>query len=340
MKKKFIISFLVAFLTFAAFYAYAEINHAPNPFAKLIGIDEEPTANEMDNVEKDKTEEETPDEPKEPETPEKEITGELFFVVMGVDGDDVKDINAVKGQRTDTMILTKLNFDTGEIDMMNLPRDTMVNIPNHGTNKLNAGHAFGGNEGAMSAIRDLTNLDLRHFVKVDYEAVRNLVDAIGGVEFDVPVRMKYYDPTAKPPLNIDLQKGPQTIDGDKAIQLMRWRHNSDWTTGGYGNGSDISRIKTQQDFIKATITQALTFKNIFKLPSILQKVLPNVDTNISIEKMISAAASAGKLDADNIRMETLPGDAQYIGGASYWVYDKTKSKELITSLFGNYYIGD
>ena len=74
MKKKFIISFLVAFLTFAAFYAYAEINHAPNPFAKLIGIDEDPTANEMDNVEKDKTEEETPDEPKEPETPEKEIT--------------------------------------------------------------------------------------------------------------------------------------------------------------------------------------------------------------------------------------------------------------------------
>ena len=69
-------------------------------------------------------------------------------------------------------------------------------------------------------------------------------------------------------------------------------------------------------------------------------MLPNVDTNLSIEKMISAAASAGKLNSENIRTETLPGDAQYIGGASYWVYDKTKSKELITSLFGNYYIGD
>lgn len=335
MKNKFIISFVCAFLAFAGFYVYAEITKANNPFAEILGIEQNDLAEVNKNV--PSTENKQVEIPK---TPKKEISGELFFVVMGVDGDDVKNIEAVNGQRTDTMILTKLNFDTGEIVMMNLPRDTMVKIPNHGVQKLNAGHALGGNNGAISAIRELTHLDLTKYVKVDYEAIRNLVDSIGGVEFNVPVNMKYYDPTAKPPLNIELKAGLQTIDGDKAIQLLRWRHNSDWTTGGYGNGSDISRIETQQNFIKAVIKQALTFKNIFKLPSILQKVLPNVDTNIEIEKMIGAAASAGKLNSDNIVTEKLPGEAKYVDGISFWVHGKEASKNIFKSLFGNYYLGD
>lgn len=335
MKNKFIISFICAFLAFAGFYTYAEITKATNPFAEILGIEDERGTDENKNV--PSTQEKEVEIPK---TPRKEISGELFFVVMGVDGDDVKNIAEVKGQRTDTMILTKLNFDNGEIVMMNLPRDTMVKIPNHGVQKLNAGHALGGNQGAMDAIRALSNLDLTKYVKVDYEAIRNLVDSIGGVEFNVPVDMKYYDPSAKPPLDINLKAGLQTINGDNAIKLLRWRHNSDWTTGGYGNGSDISRIETQQNFIKAVIKQALTFKNIFKLPSILQKVLPNVDTNIELEKMISAAASAGKLNSENVVTEKLPGEAKYVDGISFWVHDKQASENLFKSLFGNYYLGD
>lgn len=336
MKKKFTIAFLCAMIAFSTFYIYAEVVGAKNPFKNLFAKEtDEPEVNveEDENKEKDEQEEDI-------KVPKEKISGELFFVVMGVDGDDVKDISKVKGQRTDTMILTKLNFDTGEIVMMNLPRDTRVNSKKYGVMKLNAGHAKGGNEGIISEIRDLTNLDLRHYVKVDYEAVRNLVDAIGGVEFDVPVHMYYYDPSADPPLDIDIKQGLQVIDGPTSIKFLRWRHNSDMTTGGYGDGSDLARIKTQQQFIQATIKQALSFKNLFKLPTILKRVLPNVDTNISIEKMIAAAASADKLNVDNITSLTLPGEAGYIGQTSYFIADKAADKEAFKQYFGNYYMGD
>lgn len=333
--KKFNIAFSIAFIAFALFYIYAEVKGAKNPFMKLFNKNQEETSPQEDLVDNETSKDDEKNNEKE-----KEISGEMFFVVMGVDGDDVKDLKLVKGQRTDTMILTKVSFDTGEIVMMNLPRDTRVNLKGYGIQKLNAGHAFGGSEGALEAIRNFTKLDVRHYVKVDYQAVRSLVNEIGGVEFDVPTNMSYYDPSAKPPLKINLKKGLQTLDGNKAIELLRWRKNSNNTTGGYGDGSDVFRIQTQQNFIKATISQALSFKNLFKLPSILQAVLPNVDTNIPIEKMISAAASAGKLDTEKITTLTLPGGGKYIDGVSYFLADEIEAKKEFKQYFGNYYMGN
>ena len=234
---------------------------------------------------------------------------------MGIDGMDLTTEEA-KHQRTDTMILTRINFDTGEVRMLNLPRDTQYKFPNGKYVKLNAGHATGGSELALKYINNLTGLQVEEYAKVDYMAVKNLVDSIGGVEFEIPFK-----------------SGLQTINGQQAIEFLRWRKNSPGIPMPT-DGSDISRIEHQQQFIKAVISQALSFKNVFKLPKILRVVLPNVETNIPIETILKMATSAGKIDTENIKTMTLPGHAENDAeGISYWIMNKAEADNLINENF-------
>ncbi len=146
--------------------------------------------------------------------------------MMGV---DAKDVRQSKGTRTDTMMLMKVNFETGKIDLLSLPRDTRVLVRGK-EDKLNHAHAYGGTSLTMATVREFLNIDLDYYVKVDYKAVKAIVEAIGGVEIDVPQRMRYSDPTADPPLNINLYPGLQVLDGEGAHDFLRYR--SGYKEGG------------------------------------------------------------------------------------------------------------
>ncbi len=257
---------------------------------------------------------------------------DVLFLVLGIDGDDMTRSTDV---RTDTMMLTKVNFKSGEVSILSIPRDTRVTISGgKGLGKINAAHKFGGAEASVETVKDLLNIDLQYYVKIDYQFVREVVDLIGGVEMDIPFHMKYDDPSDEPPLHIDIEEGRQVLDGDKGIQFLRYRKSNDGR-GGYREG-DIGRIKAQQEFIKAFMGQALKPINILKSPIAIGKYYKYVETNIPMKVAMKGVANSRKIKTENLNVTTLPGEGRYIDGISYFIYYEEPTKALIREMFENY----
>ncbi|MBV1817240.1 LCP family protein [Anaerosalibacter bizertensis] len=251
---------------------------------------------------------------------------EILFLLLGI---DAQDLTQEKGARTDTMMLVKVNLSTEGVDILSIPRDTRVNIDGRkGRSKINAAHAHGGPELAVKTVRQLLGLELDYYVKVDYKIVEEAVDAIGGVEVEVSQDMYYEDPSADPPLVIDLKEGRQVLDGQKSLQFLRFRK-------GYKD-ADLGRIRAQQQFMKAFIEQALRPKNLFKLPRMVPSYYRNVDTNIPMSTLTKMALSARKINTDNINLSTIPGNGKWIDGVSYYIYDENQLNIIVREMFGDY----
>lgn len=251
------------------------------------------------------------------------VENEILFLMMGIDGNDV---TRSKGARTDTMMLFKLNFDTGKIDIISIPRDTRVLV--RGKNdKINHAHAFGGSDLALQTVRDFLNIDLEYYVKVDYQVVKGVVDAIGGVEIDVPRRMRYSDPTSDPPLNINIQEGLQTLNGEQAHDFIRFR--------SYPDG-DLGRVKAQQYFIQELAKQTLRPRNIIRIPQLVNQYYKNVETNVPLSLILKGASAANKIDMEAMESHTIPGEPTMISGISYYSYDKNETRNLVVDILGDY----
>lgn len=311
MKKKFFIAFILSFICFSFMYTslWKTISEKPT-IAAPNGEDPDSNSDIGNKV-----------EPK--------IKNEILFLMMGVDTKDVKDS---KGTRTDTMMLTRINFETGEIRLLSIPRDTRVPVRGK-EDKINHAHAFGGPSLTIESVRNFLNIDLDYYVKVDYRIVKGIVDAIGGVEIDVPRRMKYDDTTAGLEFHVDLKKGLQTLDGDQAIQFIRWRQNNDGT--GYPEG-DVGRIKTQQYFMKELIKQTLKAKNIVKLPKLVDTYFDNVETNIPLSVVLKGIGLASKINMETMETATIPGEGKIIGVTDYWIYDREVTRQIVEGMFGDY----
>ena len=158
------------------------------------------------------------------------------------------------------------------------------------------------------------------------------MDAIGGVTFNVPIDMKYDDPTQN--LHIDLKAGEQLIDGDKAEQLLRFRHNNDGTTYPYEYGvQDIGRMRTQREFISATIDQLLEPENIFNINKILNVVFENVKTNLDFNTIKDYLPYVVGFDINNLSTDMLPGESVYCNKAWLYKHDEEKTKQVVNKLF-------
>ncbi len=251
---------------------------------------------------------------------------EILFLVLGIDGNDMSKSNDV---RTDTMMLTKVNFKSGEVSVLSIPRDTRVILRGRdSSSKINAAHKFGGPELSVEAVRDLLGVDLKYYVKIDYKFVREIVDLIGGVEVDVPFDMQYDDISDDPPLHIDVKEGRQVLDGDKSIQFLRYR-------SGYKEG-DIGRVKAQQQFIKAFMVQALKPQNILKAPVAAWKYYKYSETNIPMKLITKGVINSRKIDTENLKVTTLPGEGRYIDGVSYFTHYEEQTRSLVNEMFENY----
>ncbi|NLC04474.1 MAG: LCP family protein [Tissierellia bacterium] len=313
MKKKFFIAFIVSLIGFSLLYS--------NLWKSILS--DEPSVAHGD--EPGKTE---PEDVKKPK-----VKDEVLFLLMGVDAEDVK---KSKGTRTDTMILTKVNFDTGKISMLSIPRDTRVLVKGK-EDKINHAHAYGGPNLTMDTVEDFLHLDLDYYVKVDYKVVMGIVEAIGGVEIDVPFHMKYYDNTAGfPLLDIDIKKGNQVLMGKDAHDFLRFRKGSPGYKG-YPEG-DIGRIKAQQYFMKELIKQTLKPKNLLKLPKLAETYFENVETNVPWSVILKGIASANKIDVDEMVTGTIPGEGKRISGIDYFIYYREETKQIVLDMFGDYLI--
>lgn len=223
------------------------------------------------------------------------------------------------GGNTDTILLASYNIPDQKLNVMSIPRDTLVNV-SWDIKKINSVYnMYGGGDKGMSALKDevsqLVGFKPDYTVTIEWEAVGKLVEAVGGVYFDVPRNMYYNDLSQN--FKIDLKKGYQKLNGAQAMQLLRWRHNSDDSghilNTGYADG-DLGRIKTQQAFLKATIEQCL--KNITKLDTIsalAQVFFDNVKTELDVGNLAWFAQQAilgnnkgSKLSMENVEFITMP----------------------------------
>jgi LCP family protein required for cell wall assembly len=214
------------------------------------------------------------------------------------------------GGNTDTILLAAYDVANQKLNVMSIPRDTMVNIP-YDIKRINSvyNRAGGGDEGIQALYAEVSQLvgfmpDFE--VVVEWEAVGQLVDAIGGVWFDVPRNMDYDDPTQN--LHIHVSKGYQKLDGETAMGVVRWRHNNDMSIG-YATG-DIGRIETQQAFLKAVIEQCLKIENVTKIQEFAKIFTKNVQTDLTVGNLVWFAEQAifHGLTMDNVNFVTLPGN--------------------------------
>ena len=170
---------------------------------------------------------------------------------------------------TDTIMIAEYDPQMQQASILSIPRDTFIgdnkNTAN-GNHKINAIYSIYSNDATyvLKEINELTGLDIKYYLKVDTVAFKKLVDEIGGVTFDVPIDMKYDDNRQN--LHIDLKAGVQKLDGDKAEQVVRFRHNNDGSTYSYEYGiEDFGRMKTQRNFLMALAKQTLKVENILRI---------------------------------------------------------------------------
>ncbi|NLU52955.1 MAG: LCP family protein [Clostridiaceae bacterium] len=223
---------------------------------------------------------------------------------------------------TDTIMLVKLDLGKKEINILHIPRDTMLDT-NRKVKKVNSSYQVGGIELFEKDVASLTGFFVNRYVLFDIEGVEKAVDAIGGVYFDVPQDMKYYDPTQN--LSINIKKGYQHLTGEQVVKVARYR-------SGYFNG-DIGRIEVQQKLIKALAKQALKPENILRIPEIVGIIMDNVETDIDLGNMIWLANQVKDFSLDNIHTYMLPGIDATIDGLSYWLPYKNELLELINDKF-------
>lgn len=232
---------------------------------------------------------------------------------------------------SDTNLLVAVDAQSKRIDVVSLPRDTLLNV-SWPVKKLNNAYHHGGFTQTMSEVSRLLGIPVDHYVTVNLKAFEELVDAIEGVDFDIPVDMDYDDPYQD--LHIHFPKGPRHLNGKEALQVVRWRQNNDGT--GYAT-ADIGRIGTQQEFLKAVARQTLQLSNLDKVRPMAEIFQEQVDTDLQLANLVWLGEQALAAGSDNISFHTLPGDgAGYYKGGSYYVLEPEAVLELINTYFNPY----
>ena len=253
------------------------------------------------------------------------------FVVGAVDEDQT---------RTDALMVATMNTKDKTINIMNIPRDTMCNNGESGAwRKINAAYATKkGIEQTKVEIERLMGFQPDRYVIVNFEGIAAIVDAIGGVDYDVPFRMQYSDPSQH--LEIDLQPGMQHLTGKQTVEFLRWRHNNDYSKQ-YVNG-DEGRVENQQKFLKELARQVLQVKNASKIPKIAEAVSKNVKTDFTTGELLWMGKQALQIDNANLKFYTLPGYGamSYAGSDPYkysFFFPKEKETlELVNKYFNPY----
>lgn len=243
------------------------------------------------------------------------------ILFLGVDAsENPKDLWT--GTRTDTIILINIDPKTKSVNALSIPRDSKVYLPqNHGVNKINAAHAIGGIEMTKRTVEDTLGVHIDRYIMVHDAAVKAIVDAMGGVDIYVEKPMRYHDYTAG--LHINFAKGNQHLNGQQAVEYLRFRHDA---------LGDIGRTQRQQWLLRSLLTQLKQPATITKIPDIISVAKKYVKTDMSFYEMTQYAALAKHVDMDKIEISMLPGAPNQKGYISYWILDPEKTQDVVNRI--------
>ncbi len=238
------------------------------------------------------------------------------ILLMGVDKE---------GLHADVLMLVSLDSKEKTIRVLSIPRDTRVQYSGSRYDKINHALAYeNGEEKVISLVKQVTGMPIHYFCQVNFEGFRNVIDILGGVEFDVPVDMHYEDPAQD--LYIHVNKGLQLLDGKDAEGVVRFRAT-------YLEG-DTKRIGVQQDFLRELFKQKLKPEYLRKAPRLIEEMYEHVTTNFSVADATKYIKTLKKMDSESLKTFTLPGEGRYVGDVSYFVYDAPATRQLLLEEFG------
>ncbi len=238
-----------------------------------------------------------------------------FFTVL-IFGEDIT------SGLTDTIMVASYDVTNQRATVMSIPRDTLYNSAGTRVDQKMINSVYPSNGGGEQGVRALKTEISRlvgfvpdYYVKINWELVGEMVDAIGGVDFYVPWHMGYDDPYQD--LHIHFEEGQIKLNGRQAMELVRWRKNNDGSGGT--PASDVSRLSLQHDFLAAVLRQTLQPQNVLKAPQLADLFHKNVESDMTLGNMVWFAQSAltGGLDTENVNFITMPYLGVDIEGAIY-----------------------
>ncbi len=233
-------------------------------------------------------------------------------------------VNSFEGL-TDTMLLLRFDPESKKVIVMSIPRDTRTYIADHGMTKINEANYYGGPALSAKSVSELLGgVGIDRYVTINVQGVQALIDALGGVTVHVPKDMKYQDDSQR--LYINLKAGRQQLDGDKVLQLLRYRHDE--------NG-DIGRIQRQQMVMRALMEQSLNPSTVSRFPSLLSVIQSHIDTNLTVEELVALVGFASQVNRSNTKMLMVPGEFSSPGEykASYWLPHPDRIKGMMAQYF-------
>lgn len=225
---------------------------------------------------------------------------------------------------SDSLLLLRFDPKKDKVSVLSIPRDTRVYIDGYGVEKINRANEYGGPALTAAVASELLGgVTIDRYVRLNVQGVEKLIDALGGVTVNVPKNMKYNDFSQH--LYIDLKKGIQHLDGDKAMQFLRYRYD------GLG---DISRVQRQQMLMRSAVEQTLKPATVIKIPKILSVIQSHLDTNLTVRELMALSNFASKTDKSNVKMMMLPGDFNSGNDTiSYWLPNHDRIHKLMTRHF-------
>ena len=247
------------------------------------------------------------------------VDHEILVLMVGV---DVNENNENPDfTRTDTIMLCKINAETGKVDLLSIPRDSRIKVRDEFT-KANHAHAYGGIGLTLKSLRDFLGLDIDYYVEINYDALVDIVDGMGGLKYKVPkgISIDHGDVHIRPGIN--------DMDGMDVLWYLRTRKI-------YDNG-DLGRVNAQQEFLKAIVNELVKKSKEISMKSLIETYFKDVKTNLPFSTMVEFANSMSNFSSDKFKTYTVPGEASMIDGISYYIPDYEATWDIVNKVFPKY----
>ena len=247
----------------------------------------------------------------------------LHVLILGVDETATNEYTAEEyGSRSDTIMVFSIDPVKKTVQLLSIPRDTYVSIPGYAKTKINHAWSHGGYPLVEKTVEDFLGIKIDYHAIVRYNAVKELTQAVGGVEVYLPVDYKYTDTLVKPALRINFTKGYHLVAGEKAVDFLRIRK-------AYAD-QDIGRINQQQKFLMSLFDKMKNKSMLLKLPQLVDIANENIESDLSYGQIVDLAYFGLSLEKENIHMSTLEGEEKMIDDISYWFVERESARRQMT----------
>ncbi|MCI0679308.1 MAG: LCP family protein [Actinobacteria bacterium] len=259
--------------------------------------------------------------------------GDLTFLILGSDTreglDDLENFGAFGGARGDVVILVRVDSETSTAQMLSIPRDLWVEIPGHGENRINAAYALGGSSLMVETIRENLNVEINHYVEIDFVGFQALVDELGGIEIAFPY------PARDTNSGLDVEAGTQVLDGEMALAYARSRHYQEYKDGSWVSvdANDIGRTARQQEVIRAIVAELKSPSSIAEAGEIAGALARHmtIDTRLAEASVATLAWDYRGILLGGIDGVTLPTEGRTIDGASVVVAKEPEAGAMLAN---------